>query len=164
MTSRKIFYTLNESTGDSWYFKMGLVGPDGASSHVFVGSGNTGFRPETKTSYASPTPEEAIVATEERLKDYVERAKAAVTRAQEELGIAKKNIKEFRESKALLAEEGPRLVSCREKVEKFFGGDMEKTRLWFKTPNPLLGDVSPDDMISLHKTAKLLAFIEEALS
>jgi len=32
-------------------------------------------------------------------------------------------------------------------VAKFFDGDTDKTVTWFKARNPLLGDISPRDMI-----------------
>src|SRR5205807_352757 len=34
-------------------------------------------------------------------------------------------------------------------VAEFFGGDPEKTSLWFSTPNPLLGSIPPIDMIKM---------------
>lgn len=48
-------------------------------------------------------------------------------------------------------------------VASFFGGDAIKTALWFKTKNPLLGDVSPRDMIRYGRYARLQKFVSEAL-
>jgi uncharacterized protein (DUF2384 family) len=48
-------------------------------------------------------------------------------------------------------------------VAQFFG-DEKKTILWFKTPNPLLGDIAPRDMIRIGRFKKLLKFIQNALS
>ena len=48
-------------------------------------------------------------------------------------------------------------------VAQFFR-DERKTVLWFKTPNPLLGDVTPRDMIRIGRARKLLKFISNALS
>jgi hypothetical protein len=48
-------------------------------------------------------------------------------------------------------------------VAQFFK-DEKKTVLWFKTPNPLLGDVSPREMIRVGKFNKLLSFIQNALA
>lgn len=42
--------------------------------------------------------------------------------------------------------------------------DEYKTVLWFKTPNPLLGDASPRDMIRVGRFKKLNRFIVSALS
>ena len=47
-------------------------------------------------------------------------------------------------------------------VAEQFDGDIEKTALWFQTPNPLLGDISPRDMIRYGRYKRLLKFIVEA--
>jgi uncharacterized protein (DUF2384 family) len=48
-------------------------------------------------------------------------------------------------------------------VAQFFK-DERKTVLWFRTPNPLLGDVSPRDMIKIGRFRKLRRFIQNALA
>jgi hypothetical protein len=48
-------------------------------------------------------------------------------------------------------------------VAQFFR-DEQKTVLWFKTPNVLLGDMTPRDMIRVGRFRKLLRFIQNALS
>jgi uncharacterized protein (DUF2384 family) len=48
-------------------------------------------------------------------------------------------------------------------VAQFFN-DQQKTVLWFKTPNPLLGDITPRDMIRIGRFRKLQKFIFNALS
>jgi len=48
------------------------------------------------------------------------------------------------------------LVAC-------FFQDQEKTILWFCMPNPLLGGMSPRDMIRVGRFKKLLKFIQNAL-
>jgi hypothetical protein len=47
-------------------------------------------------------------------------------------------------------------------VAEVFGGDAEKTALWFKTPNYMLGEVAPRDMIRMGRYKRLLKFIQEA--
>jgi len=47
-------------------------------------------------------------------------------------------------------------------VHSFFK-DETKTMLWFKVPNPMLGDVAPRDMIKVGRFKKLLKFIQSAL-
>ena len=47
-------------------------------------------------------------------------------------------------------------------VAEFFCNE-EKTVLWFSAINPLLGDVSPRDMIKLGRFRKLLKFIQTAI-
>jgi uncharacterized protein (DUF2384 family) len=48
-------------------------------------------------------------------------------------------------------------------VAQFFG-DEQRTVLWFKTPNPLLGDMTPRDMIRIGRFRKLRRFIQNALA
>lgn len=48
-------------------------------------------------------------------------------------------------------------------VAQFFR-DEQKTVLWFKTPNPMLGDITPRDMIKIGRFKKLRQFILNALS
>lgn len=47
-------------------------------------------------------------------------------------------------------------------VANFFH-DETKTILWFSTPNPLLGGMSPKEMIRIGRFKKLLNFIQTAL-
>jgi hypothetical protein len=42
--------------------------------------------------------------------------------------------------------------------------DVHKTVLWFKMPNPLLGNLSPRDMIRFSRYKKLIKFIQSSLS
>lgn len=49
-------------------------------------------------------------------------------------------------------------------VAKRFDGDPEKTVAWFKARNPLLGDVSPRDMIRLGRYDRLRRFIIQAMT
>ena len=48
-------------------------------------------------------------------------------------------------------------------VAQFFGGNVAKTALWFKTVNPLLGNISPRDMIRYGRYEKLRRFVMSAL-
>ena len=47
-------------------------------------------------------------------------------------------------------------------VAEYFEGDVQKTALWFKIPNPSLGEVTPRDMIRYGRYKKLLKFIMES--
>lgn len=49
-------------------------------------------------------------------------------------------------------------------VLKFFDGNEAKTRLWFSSENPLLGNVSPDDMIRWGRSDRLLMFVKQQLA
>lgn len=47
-------------------------------------------------------------------------------------------------------------------VAKYFN-DENKTVLWFKTPNPMLGGITPRDMIRVGRFKKLFKIIHQAL-
>jgi hypothetical protein len=47
-------------------------------------------------------------------------------------------------------------------VGSFFK-DPEKTEMWFQIPNPLLGNLSPSEMIRIGRFKKLYRFIQTAL-
>ena len=49
-------------------------------------------------------------------------------------------------------------------VAEFFGGDKGKVALWFQLPNPILGGISPRDMIRVGRFARLKKAVESALS
>ena len=49
-------------------------------------------------------------------------------------------------------------------VAQFFEGDSVKTKLWFQTRNPLLGNLSPRDMIRYGRYEKLRRFVMDALA
>ncbi len=48
-------------------------------------------------------------------------------------------------------------------VAEHFDGDLEKTHLWFVMSNPLLGDISPRDMIRIGRYQKLYKFIMNSI-
>ncbi len=49
-------------------------------------------------------------------------------------------------------------------VAKQFNGDSDKTGTWFKARNPLLGDISPREMIRLGRYERLRRFIIHAMA
>lgn len=64
-----------------------------------------------------------------------------------------------RELKQRLAE----IALVCELVANYFEGDAAKTALWFKVPNPALGNISPRDMLRFGQFEKLRSFINNAL-
>lgn len=48
-------------------------------------------------------------------------------------------------------------------VARQFDGDVERTVVWFKARNPMLGDVSPQDMIRRGRHSRLRLFIGRAM-
>jgi uncharacterized protein (DUF2384 family) len=49
------------------------------------------------------------------------------------------------------------------RVAEHFKGDIRKTALWFNIPNPMLGNISPKDMIRLGRYKKLLNFVIQSI-
>lgn len=56
------------------------------------------------------------------------------------------------------------LAEAMEKVAIIMEGDHDKTRLWFKVPNPNLGGNSPRGLILLKRTSVLFDFITAAIN
>lgn len=54
------------------------------------------------------------------------------------------------------------LASIYELVFQFFNDDM-KTRVWLRTPNPMLGDTSPRDIVRMGRYDRLLRFVTQAI-
>jgi hypothetical protein len=50
-----------------------------------------------------------------------------------------------------------------ELVAGYFKGDAAKTALWFRLPNPMLGEISPRDMIRYGRFKKLYQFVTQSL-
>lgn len=49
-------------------------------------------------------------------------------------------------------------------VADYFEGDLNKTFLWLILKNPLLGNISPRDMIRMGRYEKLISFVQDALA
>ena len=56
------------------------------------------------------------------------------------------------------------IANIAELVAQFFAGDVVKTALWFTTPNPLLGQISPRDMVRDGRRERLRQFVIDALN
>ncbi len=48
-------------------------------------------------------------------------------------------------------------------VAQFFHGDPKKTALWFTVSNPLLGNLSPKDMLRFGRYKRLMTFVLNSL-
>lgn len=66
--------------------------------------------------------------------------------------------------KYVAVELSEQIIEARRLVDDFFGGDLSKTKLWFETPNPLLGGITPLWLINNGRTHRLLEFIKTQLS
>lgn len=49
-------------------------------------------------------------------------------------------------------------------VAKVLDGDAGKTAMWFRTKNPMIGDISPRDMIRLGRSERLRKYILSAMA
>lgn len=58
--------------------------------------------------------------------------------------------------KSMSYKDMPEYQTAFEVVDSFFTHDPKKIDLWFETPNPLLGGMSPAFMLSVGRGAKLL--------
>jgi hypothetical protein len=47
-------------------------------------------------------------------------------------------------------------------VAEFFAGDAQKVALWFEIANPMLGNISPSNLIRMGKQKRLLAYVVSA--
>lgn len=61
-----------------------------------------------------------------------------------------------------LAERLEQTANIANRVAALFDGDVEKATLWFRTLNPLLGNITPRDMLRLGRFKRLAKFVAEA--
>ena len=61
-----------------------------------------------------------------------------------------------------LAERLEEIANIANRVAGLFNGDVQKAALWFRTKNPMLGNVSPRDMLRMGRYFRLDRFISEA--
>jgi uncharacterized protein (DUF2384 family) len=61
-----------------------------------------------------------------------------------------------------LAERLEEIANIANRVAALFDGDVQKTALWFRTANPMLGNVSPRDMLRMNRYKRLAKFVAEA--
>lgn len=74
-----------------------------------------------------------------------------------------KSVRYDRNAPAAVIERFEEIATTCNTVAEVFDGDPAKTALWFRTKNPLLGDVSPRDMIRLGRYDRLRRFIIGAM-
>jgi hypothetical protein len=77
-------------------------------------------------------------------------------------GISEKSVRfEPKRVPAALVERFDQIANICQLVADHFG-DVHKTALWFKTSNPLLGGISPRDMLRYGRYKRLMQFIIDA--
>jgi hypothetical protein len=77
-------------------------------------------------------------------------------------GVPRESVRFDSRIPAELRERLTEIATICELVAEHFSGDIAKTALWFKVPNPLLGNLSPRDQIRLGRYRKVLKFVLEA--
>lgn len=93
--------------------------------------------------------------------DFMEFKKDDVAKA---VGVPANSVRYDKRMPQILKERLTEWANLSNLVAQFFEGDPVKTELWFKTSNPLLGNISPRDMIRSGRSQKLLKFILNALA
>lgn len=74
-------------------------------------------------------------------------------------GVSKKSVRLDSRVPQALKERLEQIANICTLVAEHFDGDVDKTALWFRTPNPMLGEISPREMIRLGRYKKLLSFV-----
>jgi hypothetical protein len=80
------------------------------------------------------------------------------------VGISKKSVRFDTSIPKEMLERLEQIGNICNLVARHFGGDGKRTALWFKTKNPMLGDISPRDMIRFGRYDKLRRFVIGALA
>jgi len=79
-------------------------------------------------------------------------------------GVSKKSVRLDNRIPRDLKERLEQIANICNLVAEYFNGDTQKTALWFKTVNPMIGEITPRDMIRFGRYKKLLKFITQARS
>ncbi|WP_324997691.1 antitoxin Xre/MbcA/ParS toxin-binding domain-containing protein [Salinisphaera sp.] len=77
-------------------------------------------------------------------------------------GVSETSVRLDQKIPRQLAERLQQIANICTKVANHFEGDTQKAALWFRTQNPMLGYVTPRDMIRLGRYDRLLRFVLEA--
>lgn len=79
-------------------------------------------------------------------------------------GVPKNSVRYDEKMPAELRERFLQIALVAELVAEHFRGDIHKTALWFKIRNPLLGNMSPRDMIRFGRFEKVRKLIQDAMA
>ncbi len=94
-----------------------------------------------------------------RVADLVKLNKADLGRLS---GVAKSSVRFDSHIPEPVAERLREIANIANLVAEFFSGDAQKVGLWFEIANPLLGNVSPRNMIRIGRYKRLLNFVLDA--
>lgn len=96
-----------------------------------------------------------------RVSEWLNLMKADVSRVAE---VSSKSVRWDAEMPQAVRDRLEEIAVACNLVAQAFNGDTAKTALWFKARNPMLGDVSPRDMIRLGRFDRLRRFIVSAMA
>jgi len=78
-------------------------------------------------------------------------------------GVATVSVRFDKKMAAEVRERLEDIANIIELVAEFFDGDVGRTALWFKAPNPIRGNISPREMIRYGRYDRLRRFVADAL-
>src|SRR3954463_7148267 len=91
-----------------------------------------------------------------RIADLVQLSKSDLSKL---TGVAKASVRFDANIPAPVAERLRELANIANLVAEFFEGGVNKVSLWFELPNPMLGTLSPRNMIRAGRYKRLLNFV-----
>jgi hypothetical protein len=94
-----------------------------------------------------------------RIADLVKLTKADLGKISQ---VAKSSVRFDANIPEPVAERLREIANIANLVAEFFAGDAQKVGLWFEIANPMLGNVSPRDMIRIGRYKRLLNFVVSA--
>jgi hypothetical protein len=94
-----------------------------------------------------------------RIADLVKFTKADLGKIS---GVAKSSVRYDTHIPDPVAQRLREIANIANLVAEFFAGDVQKVSLWFELANPMLGNISPRDMIRIGRHKRLLNFVLEA--
>ena len=94
-----------------------------------------------------------------RIADLVKLTKADLSKISQ---VAKSSVRFDANIPEPVAERLREIANIANLVAEFFGGNAQKVGLWFEIANPMLGNVSPRDMIRIGRYKRLLNFVVSA--
>ena len=94
-----------------------------------------------------------------RIADLVQLSKADLSKL---TGVAKSSVRFDANIPVPVAERLREIANIANLVAEFFNGDVQKVGLWFELANPMLGNISPRNMIRGGRYKRLLNFVLDA--
>ena len=94
-----------------------------------------------------------------RIADFAKLSKADLGKL---AGVAKSSVRFDANIPEPVAERLREIANIANLIAEFFAGDAQKVGLWFELPNPVLGNVSPRQMIRIGRYKRLLNFVMDA--